>query len=92
MLSMARGISVDQFDQIKAALDKQLESASPNVGIAFGVELFNEFKKREWFTLETFGALGSLFGAHQVPAYNKTHFVFQTWNIEDLEFKVGTST
>jgi len=48
MLSMARGISVDQFDQIKAALDKQLESASPNVGIAFGVELFNEFKKRGW--------------------------------------------
>ena len=83
---------MDQFDQIKAALDKQLESASPNVGITFGVELFNEFRARGWLTLETFGVAGSMFCAHQVPAYNKTHFVFQTWGIQDREFKVGSST
>jgi len=82
---------VDQFEEKKAELDKQLQSASPNVGIAFGTELFNEFRSRSWFTLETFGVLGTTQFAGQVPAYQKTHFVFQSWGIQDFEFSVGKS-
>ena len=82
---------MDQFELIKAELDKQLEGASPNVGIAFGTELFNEFRNRGWFTLEVFGVLGTMLFPERVPAYKETHFVFPSRGIQDLEFKVGKS-
>lgn len=82
---------MDQFENLKAALDKELQNTSDNVGIAFGTELFNEFKNRGWFTLETFSVLGTTLFSEQLPAYNKTHFVFSSWGINDLEFKVGQS-
>lgn len=82
---------MDQFEMQKAELDKQLNNAPDNVGIAFSTALFDEFKKREWFTLETFGVLGSTLFSEQLPAYNKTHFVFPSWGINDLEFKIGKS-
>lgn len=82
---------MDKFEKLKAALDEELKSTSNNVGIAFGIELFNEFKKRGWFTLERYGALGTTLFSEQLPAYNKTHFVFPSWSINDFEFKVGQS-
>lgn len=82
---------MDRYEQIKAELEKQLAGASPSVGIAFGTELFNEFRKRGWFTLEVFGVLGTTLFAERLPAYNKSHFVFPSWDIQDLEFKVGKS-
>lgn len=82
---------VDAYDLIKAELDKQLAGASPSAGIAFGTELFNEFRKRGWFTLEVFSVLGTSLFPDRVPAYNKTHFVFPSWGIQDVEFKVGKS-
>lgn len=82
---------MDQFENLKAELDNELMNASDNVGIAFGTELFKEFKKREWFTLETFGVLGTTLFSEQLPTYNKTHFVFQSWGINDLEYKIGQS-
>ena len=81
-----------QIDEKKVELDRQLEGAPVNVGIAFGIELFSEFKNRGWFTLETFGYLGTTLFAEQVPAYKKTHFVFPSWGIRDLEFRVGSSS
>jgi hypothetical protein len=74
---------MDPFETKKAELDKQLEGAPQNFGIAFGTELFNEFRKRGWFTLEVFGA--------QVPTYKKTHFAFLSWGIKEREFEVGKS-
>lgn len=82
---------MDTFEIIKRELDKQLEVAVPNVGIAFGVELFDEFRNRGWFTLEVFGVLDTTLFAERVPAYNKTHFVFLSWGIPDREFIVGES-
>lgn len=81
---------MDQYDEKKAELDKLLENAPANVGIAFGTELFNEFRNRGWFTLETFGALGTTLFAELVPAYKKTHFVFPSWGIQEAEFKIGS--
>jgi hypothetical protein len=83
--------SMDNFEQKKTELNKELESAASNVGIKFGPELFKEFVRRGWFTLETFGVLGTLLFAEKVPAYQKTHIVFQSWDIQDHEFKVGKS-
>lgn len=82
---------MDPFKTIKAELDRQLESASPNVGIAFGTELFNEFHDRDWFTLEKFSVLGTTWFEMEVPAYKKTHFVFPSWGVLDREFNVGKS-
>jgi hypothetical protein len=82
---------MDPFETKKAELDKQLEGAPQNVGIAFGTELFNEFRKRGWFTLEVFGALGTTLFAGQVPTYKKTHFAFLSWGIKEREFEVGKS-
>jgi len=70
-------------------LDKELASAAPNTGIAFGDELFTEFRKRGWLTLEKFGVLGTSLFAIDVPAYNKSHFDFQSWSIGNLEYQVG---
>jgi hypothetical protein len=80
---------MDHIDLVREELDRQLESANENIGVMFGEELFAEFKKRGWLTLETFGALGTSLFAKQVPAYKKTHFAFSSWSIGSLEFKVG---
>ena len=80
---------MDHFDIAKEQLEKELVSVDANTGIAFGEELFLEFKKRGWLTLETFGVLGTSLFSVQVPAYNKTHFAFPSWSIGGLEFKVG---
>lgn len=82
---------MDQFEAIKAELDRQLVGTPPNVGIAFGVELFDEFRKRSWFTLENFSVLGTSSFSEKLPAYKRSHFVFPSWDLDDLEFKVGTS-
>lgn len=79
------------INKIKQELDKQLESAGPNVGIAFGDYLFSEFKKHDLLTLESFGVLGTSLFLTQLPAYNKTHFAFISWGIGECEFQVGQS-
>jgi hypothetical protein len=83
---------MDKFDQVRTALDEQLESAGDNVGVMFGEDLFAEFKKRGWFTLETFGVLGTSLFATQVPAYKKSHFAFLSWGVGNLEFRVGQAS
>ena len=45
----------DAANLIKVKLDAALKEAGPNVGIAFGTELFSEFRSRGWLTVETFG-------------------------------------
>jgi hypothetical protein len=79
------------IDTLKLELDKQLAFADANVGIAFGSELFSEFKRRDWLTLESFGSLGSSLFSTQLPAYNKTHFAFISWGIGEHTFQVGQS-
>jgi hypothetical protein len=71
------------------ALNTALEGAQPDVGIAFGLTLFDEFVKREWFTLETFGALGTTLLSSKVPTYDRTHYVFATSDVDEEDFKVG---
>ena len=83
---------MSNIEEIKKDLDMQLTPANPYVGIAFGEKLFLEFKTRGWLSLETFGALGTTLFAIQVPAYNKTHFAFVSWDIDDLAFRVGQQT
>jgi hypothetical protein len=75
--------------QIKATLDLQLKNADPNVGIAFGSELFAAFRMRGWLTLETFGVLGTTQFAEAFPAYGKSHFAFVTWDVPDDGFQIG---
>jgi hypothetical protein len=73
--------------RIKNQLDAELLRAGPNVGIAFGIELFEEFDERRWLTLETFGAF-ALFPA-RMPAYARTHCALRTWDLANREFRVG---
>ncbi|MGJ4882902.1 hypothetical protein [Bradyrhizobium sp. HKCCYLRH3097] len=74
--------------KVKEQLDAQLANAAPNVGIAFGLDLFDAFRDRKWITLNTFGALGTSFGATKLPAYG-SHYAFPTWDLPENEFKVG---
>ena len=81
---------INNADVVKAKfdLDAALTNLPANNAIMFGEELFQEFRNREWFTLELFGVVGTtLFGA-KVPAYNKTHYVFISWDIPSMEFRV----
>lgn len=77
--------------KIKERLDNELTKLGPNVGIAFGLELFDAFRDRGWITLQTFGVLGTSFGATKLPAYG-SHFAFPTWDLPETEFKIGTDT
>ncbi len=43
---------MDELETKRADLERELHGADPNVGIAFGVDLFEEFRQRGWFTLE----------------------------------------
>jgi hypothetical protein len=72
----------------KTALDAALIGLPPNNAILFGIDLFDEFRQRGWFTLENFGILGTQFLAQELPAYDKTHFVCSTWSIPVDEFRV----
>ena len=75
----------------KAELDAALGVAGDNVGIAFGIDLFEAFKSRQWFTLETFSALGIGAFPMKLPAYDKSHFVFPSWDVDAGTFQVGTN-
>lgn len=80
---------MDKFDLARSLFDEELALVDVNVEIAFGEELFLEFKRRNWLTLENFSVLGTTLFAIQLPAYNKTHFSFSSWDIGSLEFRVG---
>lgn len=79
----------DKLLEIKDKLDTVLAGVGPNMGIAFGTELFAEFRQRGWLKMEVFGMLGTSVFAEKVPAYNRTHFAFPNWEIPDYTFKVG---
>ncbi|MGD0187413.1 MAG: hypothetical protein ABSC25_19485 [Roseiarcus sp.] len=73
-------------NQTRASLDAILANRKATVGIGFGISLFDEFKKRGWFTLESFAEWGS------AEAYEKTHLAFVLMNLPVLEFKVGSDS
>lgn len=73
----------------KGELDSALAAASSNIGIAFGETLFKEFRTRGWLTLEIFGALGTTLFESRLPAYDKTHYAFMSWDVADEKFAVG---
>jgi len=73
--------------KIKDALDKDLEGRDPRVGIAFGIELFDEFRRKDWITLEIFVGI---FGFEApMPAYKKTHHAFPNWGLPPCEYRIG---
>jgi len=77
-------------EAIKINLDRQLAAVGDQVGIAFGTKIFDDFRRRGWITLETFGILGTTLFATKLPAHQKTHYVFATWDIPEYDFKVGS--
>ena len=76
-------------NDIKASLDSALLPFGPNIGIGFGLDLFNEFRKRSWFTLEVSGPLKATIYAGKVPMYGHTHFAFASWGIPEMEYEIG---
>ncbi len=82
-------VEANPLDAIRQQLDDELAGRDANVGIAFGAELFEQFRSNGWFTLETMGVVGSFFLGARLPAYRRTHFVFQTWDIAPGEYRIG---
>jgi hypothetical protein len=80
---------MDAIEHKRRELDNQLKSAGINVGIAFGIQLFEDFRSRGWFTIEDFSPWGTGIFPVKVPAYQKTHFVFPTWDLPVDGFVVG---
>ena len=78
----------EETNAIKAALDAKLAKAGPNVGIAFGVRLFDAFLDRKWFGLGEFSVLGTGILPARSPVYKK-HYAFKTFDIPDTEFRIG---
>ncbi len=76
-------------DDRKIALDSELESATPNVGIAFGLALYKEFAECGWISMEDFGVLGTGLFKGKLPAYARTHFAFPSLDLPDTDFQIG---
>jgi hypothetical protein len=75
--------------QAKGKLDAALARMAPTVGIAFGPDLFDEFRQRGWLTLEQLSVLGTTIFKSGLPAYDHTHFAFMSWDVPDSDFRVG---
>jgi hypothetical protein len=73
----------------RADLDAALRSVPPNVGIAFGFDLFSAFAARGWVTMEDFGTAGTALFSGRLPAYQRTHFAFVSMDVPDEDFQVG---
>jgi hypothetical protein len=74
--------------QIKGELDAALENVGPTVGIAFEIDVFDEFVRRKWITLGEMKILG-LFGVpEKLPVYG-SHLAIRAWDIPPPGFKVG---
>lgn len=74
--------------QIKGSLDKELDGVRPRMGIAFGTDLFREFRERGWITFENLG-LGHLGFSDPIPMYSKTHFAICIWDVPETEYRIG---
>ena len=73
----------------KAALDRKLVNVSGDVAVAFGIALFDEFRRRGWLELKEFSAFGSSLFAAKLPVYQGRHYVFPTWDLPEHDFEVG---
>ena len=85
-------VNDDVFLAIKAKIDEKLAAAAPNAGIAMGSDLYSEFKERSLLTMEKFIWLGfsdSQLFADRVPAYRRTHFVHEDFDLCATGFHVG---
>jgi len=78
----------DAYVVIKSAIDKELEAGGNDrgVGVAFGLDLYREFAKRSWITLEDPKAVGF---PPLWPFYNKVHAAYADWRLDDLNYEVG---
>lgn len=75
--------------KIKQALDAELANVRPTMGVAFGEDLFIEFRRRAWITWETFTAFGTDAFPVRLPAYNKTHYAHLSIDVDHEKFLVG---
>ncbi len=73
----------------KSALDEELKGKKPRTAVAFGAELFQEFRRRGWITLDKFDL--EPFGFKDpMPTYDSTHYAFLNWGLPDYEYRVGS--
>jgi len=79
-----------ELDATIARLDAELEGVGQHVGIAVGSDLFRAMREAGKLTLETGGAVGTLLFSCKLPAYHRTHYVFETWDLGPTEFRVGS--
>jgi hypothetical protein len=74
----------------KADIDAILaQHQGSKASIAFGFDLYQEFAKRGWFTMETFTVGGTDAFPFEVPAYERSHFAYAAWGLPEEEFRVG---
>lgn len=75
---------MDAMETIKEQLDREL-AQRPGVGIAFGLDLFEEFAKRGWIELHNPNVWPFNF---PMPFYQKTHYAFALWTLPDLAYQL----
>jgi hypothetical protein len=78
----------EDVNAAKQRLDNDLALLHQNNAIKFGEELFLEFRKRRWFTIEKFGACGTTLFASDFPAYQTTHLAVCSWDVPATEYRV----
>lgn len=72
----------------KASLDAILQTLPKNNSIQFGIELFDEFRNRGWFTLYTFRHIGIQVWGYKLHSYTQTHYVCKTLAVAPDSFCV----
>ncbi|WP_293373615.1 hypothetical protein [Phenylobacterium sp. SCN 70-31] len=80
-----------EIDGLLVRVKMAARTASKDVGLAMGADLYRAASKRGMITLEDFSVLGSGFLAQKLPAFERQHFVFVHPELGEWDYRFGES-
>jgi hypothetical protein len=83
-------VTPEAVNAAKARLDQALSEGSGYVNIAFGPELFSEFRKRGWIDWGQFRNIAFPNQPLTLPAYGEGRYAFPSWDVPPNDFQIGS--
>lgn len=79
------------INQIINDLDAQiLLKKSDKFGIMVSSQIFAALRQRGLITIEKFSVNGTGFLEDDLPAYKRKFFIFENFELQETEFRIGT--
>ena len=80
----------DAFRSLRERLNVALQKAEANIGVALSPTLYREFRDRGIIEMSNFDMLRNSIGISRLPAYQRTHFVCEDFDLAETSFRVGS--